>query len=42
MHLAFFTLFPVAVAGWSLLYLLFGGGFFGAVAIFFIANMLSK
>jgi len=26
---------PVLAAGWSLLYLLFGGGIFGALVIFF-------
>ena len=26
---------PVFAAGWSLLYLLFGGGIFGAILIFF-------
>jgi hypothetical protein len=33
---------PVAAAGWSLLYLLFGGGLFGAIVIFIIAKMLGK
>ncbi|WP_438481257.1 hypothetical protein [Oleiharenicola lentus] len=33
---------PVAAAGWSLLYLLFGGGLFGAVVIFVVAKMLGK
>jgi len=33
---------PVAAAGYSLLYLLFGGGLFGAVVIFFIAKMLGR
>jgi len=32
----------VAAAGYSLLYLLFGGGLGGAVLIFFIAKMLGK
>ncbi|MGB8356015.1 MAG: hypothetical protein WCD79_19105 [Chthoniobacteraceae bacterium] len=32
----------IAAAGYSLLYLLFGGGFGGAVLIFFIAKMLGK
>jgi len=37
------TLIPVvAAAGYSLLYLLFGGGLGGAVLIFFIAKMLGK
>jgi hypothetical protein len=33
---------PLAAAGYSLLYLLFGGGLFGAVVIFVIAKMLGK
>ncbi len=33
---------PVAAAGWSLLYMLFGGGLFGAVIIFIVAKMLGK
>lgn len=34
------TLFPLAAAGYSLVYLLAGGGLFGAFAIFVIAKML--
>jgi hypothetical protein len=33
---------PVAAAGYSLLYLLFGGGLFGAIVIFIIAKLLGK
>ena len=33
---------PLAAAGYSLLYLLFGGGFGGAVLIFIVAKMLGK
>jgi hypothetical protein len=33
---------PVAAIGYSLLYLLLGGGFGGAVLIFFVAKMLGK
>lgn len=33
---------PIAAAGYSLLYLLLGGGFFGAVIIFIVAKMLGK
>jgi hypothetical protein len=33
---------PVMAIGYSLLYLLFGGGFGGAVIIFIIAKMLRK
>ncbi len=36
------TLFPLAAIGYSLIYLLFGGGLFGAVVIFFLAKMLGK
>ena len=32
----------VAAAGYSLIYLLFGGGFGGAVLIFILAKMLGK
>ena len=35
-------LYPVAAIGYSLLYLLFGGGLFGAVVIFFAAKMLGR
>jgi hypothetical protein len=35
-------LLPAAAIGWSLLYLLFGGGFVGAVIIFLIAKMFGK
>jgi hypothetical protein len=31
---------PVAAIGYSLLYLLFGGGIFGAIVVFIIAKML--
>jgi hypothetical protein len=33
---------PVAAAGWSLLYIIFGGGLFGAIVIFVVAKMLGK
>ena len=36
------TAFPLAAAGYSLVYLLAGGGFFGAIVIFFIAKMLGR
>jgi hypothetical protein len=32
----------VAAIGYSLIYMLFGGGLFGAVVIFVIAKMLGK
>jgi hypothetical protein len=31
---------PLAAIGYSLVYLLFGGGFFGAIVIFLVAKML--
>lgn len=33
---------PVAAAGWSLLYMLFGGGLLGAIVIFIVLKMLRK
>jgi len=33
---------PIAAIGYSMLYLLFGGGFIGAVVIFIIAKMFGK
>jgi hypothetical protein len=33
---------PLAAAGWSLLYLLLGGGLAGAILIFVVAKMLGK
>lgn len=33
---------PLAAAGWSLLYLLFGGGFVGAIILFIVLKMLRK
>ena len=36
------TAIPVAAAGWSLLYLLFGGGIGGAILIFIVLKMLGK
>lgn len=33
---------PVLAAGWSMLYLLFGGGLGGAVLIFFGLKMLGR
>jgi hypothetical protein len=35
-------LLPLAAAGYSFLYLLFGGGIGGAIVIFFIAKLLGK
>jgi hypothetical protein len=36
------NVFPLAAAGYSLLYLLGGGGLVGAVLIFIVAKMLGK
>jgi hypothetical protein len=33
---------PVAAIGYSLFYLLFGGGLLGAIVIFIIAKLLGK
>lgn len=33
---------PVLAAGWSLLYLLFGGGLGGAVLIFIVLKLLGR
>jgi hypothetical protein len=35
-------LLPIAAIGYSLIYLLFGGGLFGAVVIFIVAKMFRK
>lgn len=40
-HLAL-TLLPIAAAGYSLIYLLFGGGLGGAFVIFIVAKMLGR
>jgi hypothetical protein len=37
-----FLLLPIAAIGYSLIYLLCGGGIGGAVVIFIIAKMLRK
>ena len=36
------TLPPIAAIGWSLLYMVFGGGILGAIVIFIVAKMLGK
>ncbi len=36
------TAIPVAAAGWSLLYLLCGGGLGGAVLLFIVLKMFGK
>jgi hypothetical protein len=40
--LALSSLMPVAAIGYSLLYLLFGGGLGGAVLIFIVAKMFGR
>jgi hypothetical protein len=40
--IAFLIVPMFAAAGWSLLYLLGGGGLVGAIVIFFIAKLLRK
>jgi hypothetical protein len=40
MDLVLATLPPIAAIGYSLLYLLFGGGIFGAIVIYIIAKLL--
>ncbi len=40
--LAMTAAYPMAAAGYSLIYLLCGGGLFGAVVIFVVAKMLGK
>jgi hypothetical protein len=33
---------PIAAAGWSLLYMLLGGGFVGAIVIFIVLKMFRR
>ena len=37
-----FIVLPIAAAGYSLLYLIFGGGIGGAIVIFIVAKLLGK
>lgn len=37
-----FTLLPLAAIGWSLLYLLLGGGVVGAIVIFVVAKLFRR
>jgi hypothetical protein len=39
---SFATALPVLAAGWSLLYMLCGGGFGGAVLIFIVLKALGR
>jgi len=40
--LALISLIPLAAAGWSLLYLLMGGGLGGAILIFIVLKMMGR
>lgn len=42
MSLLALALPPIAAVGYSLIYMLFGGGIFGAIVIFIVAKMLRK
>ena len=42
MNVDLFLAQPVAAIGYSLIYMLFGGGLFGAVIIFVIAKLFRK
>jgi hypothetical protein len=42
MEILTLTVPVIAAAGYSLVYLLAGGGIFGAIVIFFIAKVLGK
>ena len=42
MHELIIAAAPLAAIGYSLVYMLFGGGLFGAVVIFIIAKMLGR
>ncbi len=42
MNILTHTIFPLAAAGYSLVYLLAGGGVFGAIVIFVLMKMVGK
>jgi hypothetical protein len=42
MELVAISMLPLAAVGYSILYLLLGGGFGGAVLIFIVAKMLGR
>ncbi len=42
MSILLLGLIPFAAAGYSMIYLLGGGGFFGAIVIFIIAKMMGR
>lgn len=33
---------PIAAIGWSILYMIFGGGLLGAIVIFIVAKMFRR
>jgi hypothetical protein len=40
--MTFTLLLPMAAAGWSLLYMLLGGGLVGAIVIFIVLKMFRR
>ena len=42
MHMLLANAVPVAAIGYSLIYMLLGGGVFGAIVIFIVAKMFGK
>ena len=42
MHMLLANVMPIAAIGYSLIYMLLGGGVFGAVVIFIVAKMFGK
>ena len=40
--MTFVTLLPAAAIGYSILYMIFGGGIIGAIVIFIIAKMFRR
>ena len=40
--MALVTLLPVAAVGWSILYMILGGGIIGAIVIFIIAKVFRR
>jgi len=42
MAVSIFSTLVLAAAGYSFIYLLLGGGLFGAIVIFFVAKMLGQ
>jgi hypothetical protein len=42
MHMLLANAVPTAAIGYSLIYMLLGGGLFGAIVIFIVAKMFGK